>query len=466
MRRRFSLAGMLLLLVGAGAAAVWWSRRLPDVVVVVVDTLRADRLGAYGNPRGLTPYLDALATDGGRFARAWSASSWTNPAVASLFTSRYPTEHGVGRYDSRLPAEEVTLAERLGEAGYIRLGFTANLRLTEELGFAQGFQAWFPYVGDGDKPRVGRLVHDALALIDELKIARGPFWRRWVRPPLFLYLQFMEPHGPYLPPEPWRSRFGTPPPPGATDRSVNDDMIDPSRWSQIDEAALALLESLYDGEVAALDAGLLPLFTGLRERGFLRDGIVVVTADHGEEFREHGFLGHGTSLYDEQLRIPLLMQVPRGRAGVVVEEPVSLVDVAPTLLDLLGLAPEPRFEGRSLAPALYGHGVGRRDLLAELLPNSPKGDMGRHDAALVRWPAKILLDRRRPDGSQPVELYDLANDPGEHHDDPATLRPERNALLAAMQAWRMALGTRMSLHEQGTVTPEMQERLRALGYAH
>jgi arylsulfatase A-like enzyme len=464
-RRRVLFASVALLLLAAGAFAVWRARRLPDVVVIVADTLRADRLGSYGNDRGLSPFLDGLAADGARFARTYAACSWTNPSVASLFTGRYPSQHGVGRFDSKLPAEDVTLAERLGEAGYARFGFTANFRLTEDLGFGQGFQAWFPYVGDGSKVRVGRIVHDALAFIDELKLGAGPFWRRWMRPPLFLYVQLMEPHAPYLPPAPFRERFA-PPAAAGTDDEVNDDVIDPARWSRLDAADLDLLRGLYDGEVASLDAGLAPLFEGLRARGFLEDGIVVVTADHGEEFREHGFLGHGTNLYDDQLRVPLLLRVPGGRAGVVVEEPVSLVDVAPTLLDLLGLAPEPRHEGRSLAPGLYGHGAARRDVLAELLPTSPKGDLARHDAALVRWPAKLLLDRTPPDVPVRTELYDLANDPGETRDDPPVLASERPGLLAALQAWRTALGTRASAHEQGTVTPAMQERLRALGYAH
>jgi arylsulfatase A-like enzyme len=459
---------VVLAVAAAGAIGVWRARRLPDVVVVVADTLRADRLGSYGNPRGLTPWLDAFGADGARFARTYAPCSWTNPSVASLFTGRYPSQHGVGRFDSKLPAEEVTLAESLGAAGYDRYGFTANFRLSEDLGFGQGFQVWFPYVADdGAKVRIDRIVRDALAFIDEQRLtgASWRFWRRWLRPPLFLYLQLMEPHAPFQPPRPWRERFGIAASP-EVDRALNDDFIDPSRWNRIDDAGLDVLRSLYDAEVAALDAGLAPLFDGLRERGFLRDGIVIVTADHGEEFREHGFLGHGTNLYDDQLRVPLLIQAPGGRPGVVIEEPVSLVDVAPTLLDLLGLDPEPRHEGRSLRPSLYGHGVGRRDLLAELLPTSPKGDLARHDAALVRWPAKLLLDRTLPGRPLRTELYDLANDPGERHDDPPVLMPERAALLDALQAWRTALGTRASTREQGTVTPEMQERLRALGYAH
>ena len=462
------LTGVALVCLLGGAGAVWWARRPPDVVLIVVDTLRADRVGAYGNRRGLTPYLDGLAGEGARFTRAWAPSSWTKPSVASLFTSRYPSQHGVARFDSRLPAGEVTLAERLGEAGYIRVGFTANLTLIKGLGFAQGFQAWFPYGLEGDKPRADRIVADTLAFIDELKItgSRRTFWKRWIREPLFLYLQFMEPHAPYEPPEPWRSRFGIPPPPGTSDREVNADVVDASRWNHIDDADLALLESLYDGEVAALDAGLAPLFEGLRTRGFLRDGIVIVTSDHGEEFREHRTLGHGSNLYEEQVRVPLLMRVPGGRPGLVVEEPVSLVDVAPTLLDVLGLRPEPAFEGRSLAPALFGRGAAPRDVLMELLPVDPEHDAAaRQDAALVRWPAKLLLDLPRADGTQPTELYDLGMDPRETHDDPPHLRRERPVLEAALEDLRRALGTRASEREHGVLTPEMQQRLRALGYA-
>lgn len=466
LRRVVALAGAALLVAGAG---VWWrARRLPDVVVIVADTLRADRVGSYGNPRGLTPFLDELAAGGTRFARAYATSSWTNPSVASLFTSRFPSQHGVGRYDSRVPAGDVTLAERLTDAGYLCYGFSANLRLTEALGFSQGFLAWFPFV-DTDKVRVDRVVQSALSFLDEFHVSPRAhrFWRRWFRRPLFLYVQLMEPHAPYLPPQPWRDRFGLPPPPGTTDLDVNAKLVDWQRWSEIGNADVALLASLYDGEVAALDAGLRPLFDGLRERGFLDEHIVIVTADHGEEFREHGLFVHGTSLYDEAVRVPLLWQGTRTARGAVVDQPVSLVDVAPTLLAVLGLAPETGFEGRSLAPQLGGAPGVARDVLAELLPTMQTADPERHDAALVRWPAKVLLPRQ-PRGQPPraPELYDLADDPGEHHDRPAALLPEEAALLADLRTTLADLKTRASPPEQGAVAPDVLERLRALGYAH
>jgi len=143
------------------------SRRPPDVVLIVVDTLRADRLGPWGGPPGLTPFMDSLAASGVVFRSAYSTTSWTNPAVASLFTSRYPSQHQVTRFDSRLADDEVTLAERLGAAGWRRVGMLATFRLVAPLGFAQGFDAWFPHITSrGPKVRAHRITQDTIRFYD------------------------------------------------------------------------------------------------------------------------------------------------------------------------------------------------------------------------------------------------------------------------------------------------------------
>src|SRR5215813_1174359 len=178
------------------ALAGCW-RRSPDVIVVLVDTMRADRLGAAGGTPGLTPFLDSLAASGTLFTNAYSTSSWTNPAVASLFTSRYPSQHRVSRFDSRLADEEVTLAERLHAAGYRCVGIVGNFRLLGDLGFGQAFDAWFPHVS-ARKVRAHRIVQDTIRFYDQQLATTA--WRRWTRRPLLLYLHFMEPHAPYDPP--------------------------------------------------------------------------------------------------------------------------------------------------------------------------------------------------------------------------------------------------------------------------
>ena len=372
-RLRVVLLVALVPVAALAVAALKAARRPPDVIVVVADTLRADRVGP-GTRGDLTPFLDSLAARGVRFTRAYAASSWTLPSVASLFTSRYPSQHGVNAFDARLRDDEVTVNERLRDRRYAQAGFVANFRLDAAHGFGQGFDAWFPFVGaEGeplDKPRAPMVAARALAFLDEVMLPRG--WRRLVpRPPFFLYFHLMEPHAPYLPPPDAVARVGVPVA-AEQARALNTRLL-AHDWDALGPAEVGELVALYDGEVAALDAALRTLFTGLARRGLLDRAVVVVTADHGEEFREHGQLGHGQSLYEELLHVPLVVLAPGAAAGRDVDAPISLVDLAPTLLDLAGVAPEPRFVGRSRAAWLARPPM-PEDVLAELLPNGTRSD--------------------------------------------------------------------------------------------
>jgi arylsulfatase A-like enzyme len=450
---------LALLLAGFGCGRD--AGRRPNVVLIVVDTLRADRLGSYGSTRGLTPFLDELAGRGVVFANAYASSSWTCPSVASLLTSRYPSQHGVVGFDVRLPEEETTLAERLVGGAFGRVGevvrrdyvggaFSANWRLMKTLGYAQGIRTWRSYATDR-KPRADWLGRRCLMWLD------GAFgwarWHRWFPRPLFLYLHFMEPHAPYDPPARHRPRDDG----GADAATANRKLIE-MRWSDLTKPEIALLERLYDGEVASFDAELRRLFVALEERGVLRDAVIVVTADHGEEFGEHGLMEHGWSLYEPGLRVPLIMVAPGLPAGRVVEEPVSLVDVAPTLLELLRLPAAPRFEGRSLLPLARERGEAR-DVLAELWPSDERGATRRHTLALIRARTKLLV------GGDAVttEAYDLASDPGETRPlEMAGAVGELRSVLAAKEAdlrqRANATTSRVPLDERD------RERLRALGY--
>lgn len=435
-------------------------RRPPDVVLVVVDTLRADRVGAAGGRPGLTPFLDGLAAGGVTFTNAYSTSSWTNPAVATLFTSRYPSQHRVTRLDSRLGERETTLAETLGLAGYRRVGMVANFRLTSALGFGQGFDAWFPHVSRLPKVPAHRIAQDTIRFYDR-ELAPHP-WSRWTRRPLFLYLHLLEPHAPYQPPAAQRRGRVGDAPPGVDEAAANAKLMAPSRWGELSPGEVDHLATLYDAEVAAADAALAKLFRRLARRGVLDRAVVVVTADHGEEFREHGGVLHGTALYEESVRVPLVMAGPGLPAGRVVQERVSLIDVAPTLLDVLGLAVPAAFEGRSLRPA-PDRPAGERDVLLELLPIGPAIDVRRHAAGFV-GPRLKILDPAGADSRLP-EAYDLAADPAETRSDP----PGAAAAVGALRdrlAHRVAeLATRAAVPETVPLDPATRDRLRALGYA-
>jgi arylsulfatase A-like enzyme len=443
-----------LLLTACGAAPP------PDIIVLVGDTLRADRLGSYGNPRGLTPFIDSLAQRAVVFRNAYATSSWTNPSVASLFTSRYPSQHGVISFESVLAADEVTLAEALREAGYATAFFSPNGVLREGWGYEQGFDefAEFAIPGIAEQPDHMRLPYradytnrHALDWLDSLS-ARGAR-----RPPVFLYIQYMEPHSPYAPRRDALERIlgGRKPP----------DLDEVNRFAfvgndvAVDERVLRDLRDIYDAEVLSLDTELRRLFAGLRSRGLLDDAILVVTSDHGEEFKEHGLLGHEKTLFDEVTRVPLLIALPGRSEGAEIAETVSLIDLAPTLLSLIGRPAPAAFEGQSL---LSGSGEPSAPGLAysELIVPETGGwrRFGPHQRSLVIGGHKLIAGT----GGE-LEYYDLQADPGEHAPD-ALGEAERAALLERLEAIRRRVVSRGAKREVKPIDEATREQIRALGY--
>lgn len=430
----------------------------PNIVLIVVDTLRADRLGAYGSVTGLTPYLDQLAARGTVFANTWAPSSWTCPSVASLFTSRYPSQHHVATYDSVLADEEVSLAEALEPRNYDAAGFSANFRLTRALGYAQGFQEW-------DADWKGGKIRGSY-----LRSQVGTWLRKKPHMPALLYLQYMEPHAPYEPPEPFRSKFQRNPQGALNSEVVNDKVL---KWQRPTPQEVRFLSSLYSAEVASVDDELRKMMELLDKYGFLSNAIIVITADHGEELNEHKLMGHGRTLYNEAVRIPLIIVASGYAAGRVVQEDVSLMDVAPTLLELAGLPPEPRFEGRSLVPLLSGpsHGAKLAGLFSaestppavsfELPSLGDRYDLRAHTDGIVRKSAKVLI---KPGGE--AVGYDLAADPRERTPDPASLNGTKTALLDELQRAKSERAKRANAEAQHKPLDDAtKEKLRALGYS-
>jgi len=470
--RRWPLP-LVLPLIAIALSAIGGCREEPqpgaprNVLVVLIDTLRADRLGSYGNERGLTPFLDEIAAKGVVFSNAFAPSSWTVPSIASLFTSHYPSQHKVTTFDSKVPDEAVTLAEALSSRGFLAAGFTANFRLTKELGYAQGFDEWRRYTGRTSiKVRGDHLRDESLQWLEQQSVLQSAKRQ-------FLYLHFMEPHAPYQPIQPYRSRFFVPVD-GVNEVAANEKM-GRINFAAITPEEIKLLRSLYDGEVASIDAELRELFRLLEAQGFLRDALVVITADHGEEFKEHGRTAHGHALYDESIRVPLIVVAP-GLEPDVVDENVSLVDVTPTILELLKLSPEPNFEGRSLvdlmdrpslADWLSSNGESSRDVLSELPPTGSRFDVRAHSQAVVRGSLKLLLALKGSGKQKQVvpEIYDLAADPGERKPNPSRLTEKREALQAALIEQTQSLARRGSLERETVPVDEAtKEKLRALGY--
>ena len=467
--KRHRCASLVLCLVMASTVFACHGRTAsgppPNVLLIVVDTLRADRLGVYGNSRGLTPFLDQLAGRGTVFTNAYAPTSWTAPSVASLFTSRYSRQHGVIALESKLADAETTLAEALAPLHYVAGGFSANFRVDEAHGFAQGFAHWRVFLPDPDAKKVrGDVVRRESTKWFDTTRKQSP------GRPILLYLHYMESHAPYEPVEPFRSRF----------QRLDVAAVDPDaakakllRWvgtgtRKLSPAEIDHLESLYDGEAASVDAEIRLLVSELDALGFFANAVVVFTADHGEEFAEHGEVLHGRTLYNAAIKIPLIIVAPGFAGGHVVDENVSLLDVAPTVQDLAGALPQANAEGHSLRrlmkPAFGLAGAAPSEapapVLCELEPES-KHHTRAHTDAIIERSYKLLL---RPDGE--TELFDLSRDPGEQHPlSPTASQPSAAELLGALETRQAELRLRANVsRETQPVDEATREKLRALGY--
>ena len=442
------------------------------MIVIVIDTLRADRLGAYGNQRGLTPFLDSLAARGIVFTQAYAQSSWTNPSVASLFTSRFQSQHRVVAPSSRMADSEVTLAEALHDRRYATGGFSANGLLAGHVGFAQGFdeyKALWPSAPDashyyGEKRRAERINELGLEWLDRQRCGATK--------PFFLYLHYVEPHTPYSPPAAVLERLypGRP----APDLDMVTTWMLYWSWVHPTTEQIRQVEDVYDAEVASMDASLRDLFGALETRHCLDHTFVVITSDHGEEFLEHEGLGHGKTLYDEVIHVPLLMLTAGRSAPIASSALVSLIDVAPTLLDLAGAAIPKSFEGTSLAGrfgeanaswldrlmATRGDSRGSPTVLSELLPPPDEKDAKprTHQRAILRDGLKLIVDRG---GDR--QAYDLRRDPGERS---PTTDAESPALLASLAAFETRVTRNQAVAAPVDIDPETRARIRALGYAN
>ncbi len=402
------------------------------LIVVTIDTLRADRLGAYGNTTVPTPNFDRLAGEGVRALDATSHVPITRPSHASLFTARYPAEHGV-RDNISLPlAQDVpTLAEALSAQGFATAAFVSSFVLSSQSGLDRGFD----YYDDAFDTGEGRemLSLGTVQRRGDETITRVERWLdgraadvKAKRTGLWVHLY--DPHDPYEPPEPYASRFADRP---------------------------------YDGEVAWTDTLLGRLRAGLEARQLWNDALVIVTADHGEALGEHDETGHGFFAYETTLQVPLVMRGPGVAAGATVAGTVRLVDLAPTALALLGLpALAGATTGTNLAASLVAGGppVPSATTYAESL--TPLTHYQWSDLRVLReGPWKYILAPR-------PELYDLASDPGETRDlstaNTATARRLRAALEGLLRAEReRALATDTA---PAALSADTLQKLGALGY--
>ncbi|MCA9581523.1 MAG: sulfatase-like hydrolase/transferase [Myxococcales bacterium] len=447
-----------------GAAAGRAPEGASNVLFIVVDTLRADRLPDYGYEAGRTPHLSAFADDAVRFDQAFANASWTRPSFASFLTGRYPSNHGVMSKASQLPDEVTTLPEALRAEGWATAGVVTNYNVAPYFNFQQGFDE-YQYLepdfvlGADDQAAKLLLIQFLRQRIETLRAKSGTVLpgaayqdaevvnrhvRTWLdrapKGPWFYFAAYMDPHDPY---------FEHPYSGGGYARAAH-------QHPRPEEAAE--ISKLYDGEIAYWDTHFGALMEDLKKRGLYDELAIVVTADHGEEFFDHGGFWHGTTLYDEQVRVPLYVKLPKGRrGGTAVRHWVQSVDVMPTLLRELGVDVPKGVQGGDLfegTDIVYAEESHEGNVL-----ESVRERRGTEELKL------ITANPRNPRGLEPVELYRVDRDWSEKENlakDPAAeLEPTMKTLLSAAEnAKKGALETKRVV-----VDDDAAARLRALGYA-
>ncbi len=464
-----------------------------NVLIIVLDSLRADHLGCYGYHRPTSPVMDAMAAEGVLFERAQSNSSYTNESIAALFSGRFPSAHAWGAgWQARPDPDSPTLAERFQAAGYAT-GMFSNTPQLNFPAFWRGFDEMECYAEWGHSGLGPRLVDRALR-----------FYRDHRRAKSFVYLHFLDPHSPYDPPDDFYRKFADPPLP-------RDQWI--RLWEDVRPHVPALVETgfgpgdprfedlvaRYDAEIAFEDSNLGRLFEGMRRFGVLDKTLVVITADHGEEFLDHGYVEHAWRVYWESVHVPLIFHAPRALPPARMPDRVSLVDLAPTLLTFAGIRYDPEgFDGTALFRrdqnrwVFTPHG---KPIIAENLMQSrnlvrmvQEGDYAylaaqkwlsvaecSEAAAIEREIRKDLATGKRPltDIWGPIvheELYDMAADPGQQvniiGDAPAEIPARMRRILEQYRRRCPAPLTDRErvLHEFDALLPAYQELFRSLGY--
>jgi choline-sulfatase len=384
-------------------------RPRPSILLISIDTLRADHLPAWGYRGVETPNIDSLRKDAIRFSSAYSQVPLTLASHAALMTGLLPPENGVrDNFGFTLAPGTPTLASVLRASGYATGAAVSAAVLTRRSGIDQGFDFYDDAVEEGTRvERDGGKTADSL--LGWLETARGR--------PFFAFLHLFEPHAPYEPPEPWKSRYAKNP---------------------------------YDGEIARADEIVGRVLERLRQAGLYDEAIVVLLSDHGEGLGDHGEREHGVFLYREAIHVPLLVKLPgSARRGGTVDAPVALVDVFPTLAALAGVPPPARLSGRDLSAGSRGLDP-HRAVYSETL--YPRLRLGWSDLASLIDDRHHYIEAPRP------ELYDVVSDPGERHDLSAGLPPAFRSLRLELSR----IPRPFSLPSVGT--PEQAKKLASLGY--
>jgi arylsulfatase A-like enzyme len=412
----------------------------PNVLLVVVDTLRKDHLGCYGYHRNTSPNIDRLAEVAVRYDNAISQAPWTSPSLGSLFTSLYPSAIGIEDVQFALDDELIVLSEVLRDNGYTTGAVVSHTYCSSRWNFSQGFDFF-------DEKNIYTQISSpgvTRAALDFLKRHReGPF---------FLFLHYFDPHDAYLVHPGFEFSTGRPyegPVKGRLNASMLRALPPELRPEDVDE-----IVRRYDSEIAFTDKHVGKVLDRLRLLELFDDALIIVTADHGEEFKDHGGLRHGYTLYQELINVPLIVKYPGLGAGVV-KDTVALLDLYPTVLGAASLSVDHEIEGIPLVPF---HSAAREG------PRTVFSETSRYGKSVLRaavsGPLKIIRDLN----GDALETYDLSTDPGERHDLSDQQVAGFEPLLLAQENWLREMAASSRPGREIELTPEDIERLKSLGY--
>lgn len=409
------------------------------VILIVIDTMRADRLGSYGHERDTSPQIDRLAKDAVRFEEALAQAPWTTPSIGSLLTSRYPSSLGIDRFASRLPDDATLLSESLQGAGYATGAVVSHTFCSSRWGFDRGFDQFDESSIAGQRGVTSEKVTDR-ALEFVAGHADAPF---------FLLVHYFDPHFALVEHDGFRFSDEAGGEPYAGNVRSPVPFLNFGRvGAELGPADAREMLRIYDSEVAFTDHHVGRLLDDLRRRGLYDDALVVLTADHGEEFLDHGRIGHTKTLYRELLRVPLLLKLP-GNAARVEPRAVGLIDVAPTIVEIVGLDPSPAHRGQSLLdPADPA-----RPVFAE---TSRQASL----RAVVSGDWKLISDP----GRHNVKLFRRSSDPEERVDLGRQRRQERNQLVSLLQTFAVLAERREPMAPPVELSDDDRRRLESLGY--
>lgn len=425
-----------------------------NIILISVDSLRADHLSCYGYRRNTSPNVDLLANEGTLFTRTLSVTSWTLPAHLSMLTSLTPEALGVYGTHDGLDTQRSTLAEILRKNGYATAGFVSAPFLYSNYGYNQGFQHYddFTVKFDTNKDAQSGITSPALTAAIQKWLQKNHERR------FFLFLHYWDVHYDYIPPSPYDKLFARKYRGAIDGRNFN---LNPKIKRGMKQRDLAHVIALYDGEIAFTDFYIGKLISSLKELNVFDNSLIIFTADHGDEFLEHGGKGHRRTLYHEVLHVPLIIKFPAGAEfpkGKTVDAPASILDIMPTILSYLGLKTPPVSDGQELLSSLNGHRPNsNRSLFASL-----QQDLYAVQSGNLKFIANLKSFQN--------ELYDLSNDPQEQHnlfreENHDKIDEHERILLNWLNKKRQKYQSLpRSQGNTSEITEELQEQLRSLGY--